>query len=174
MSAPCCGTLKPQRSNRIGPLNHSASKPSSISIALHRASVSFHHPQSPIRIYLSAGIHATNLPGPLAALRLLRENHWPPSAELWFCPCLNPMGFVLNRRENPVGRDLNRDYRHLECTAEVRAHITWLERQPQFDLCLCLHRRLGSTWFLSLRTKPRRQASLGGNHHRSGSKGLSD
>jgi len=48
------------------------------------------------------------------------------------------MGFVLNRRENPVGRDLNRDYRHLE-TAEVRAHITWLERQPQFDLYLCLH-----------------------------------
>jgi len=107
-------------------------------IALHRASVSFHHPQSPIRIYLSAGIHGDEPAGPLAALRLLRENHWPPSAELWFCPCLNPMGFVLNRRENPVGRDLNRDYRHLE-TAEVRAHITWLERQPQFDLYLCLH-----------------------------------
>ena len=48
------------------------------------------------------------------------------------------MGFVSNRRENPEGKDLNRDYRHLE-TAEVRAHTAWLERQPRFDTYLCLH-----------------------------------
>jgi len=90
------------------------------------------------RIYLSTGIHGDEPAGPLAALRLLRENQWPADAELWFCPCLNPAGFVLNRRENPDGKDLNRDYRHLE-TAEVRAHIAWLECQAQFDVYLCLH-----------------------------------
>jgi hypothetical protein len=34
--------------------------------------------------------------------------------------------------------DLNRDYRHLQ-SPEVRAHINWLQRQPPFDLSLCLH-----------------------------------
>ena len=107
-------------------------------IALHRAPVSIPRPQSPTRVYLSAGIHGDEPAGPLAALRLLQENHWPRNAEIWLCPCLNPRSFVLNRRENPGGKDLNRDYRHLE-TAEVRAHIAWLERQPRFDVYLCLH-----------------------------------
>ena len=89
-------------------------------------------------IYLSTGIHGDEPAGPLAGVRLLQENPWPANAELWFCPCLNPVGFVLNRRENADGKDLNRDYRHRE-TAEVRAHIAWLERQPRFDLYLCLH-----------------------------------
>ena len=44
----------------------------------------------------------------------------------------------MNRRENAAGTDLNRDYRNPR-TAEVRAHIAWLERQPRFDLYLCLH-----------------------------------
>lgn len=106
-------------------------------IALHRKP-EVESQKSEVRIYLSAGIHGDEPAGPLAALRLLRENHWPSNAELWFCPCLNPMGFLLNRRENPDGKDLNRDYRHLE-TAEVRAHFAWLERQPRFDAYLCLH-----------------------------------
>ena len=107
-------------------------------LALHRAPLSTINHQPSTRIYLSTGIHGDEPAGPLAGLRLLQENKWPAHAELWFCPCLNPAGFVLNRRENPDGKDLNRDYRHLE-TAEVRAHITWLERQPQFDAYLCLH-----------------------------------
>jgi murein peptide amidase A len=107
-------------------------------VALHRFPPSIRNLPSRICLYLSAGIHGDEPAGPLAALRLFRENLWPANAELWFCPCLNPMGFVSNRRENPEGKDLNRDYRHLE-TAEVRAHIAWLERQPQFDVYLCLH-----------------------------------
>ncbi|MCW5555286.1 MAG: M14 family metallocarboxypeptidase [Verrucomicrobiae bacterium] len=90
------------------------------------------------RIYLSAGIHGDEPAGPLAALRLLQENRWPPGLELWFCPCLNPSGFQLNRRENSRGIDLNRDYLHLQ-SDEIRAHVAWLETQPSFDLCLCLH-----------------------------------
>lgn len=63
---------------------------------------------------------------------------WPGDAEVWLCPCLNPTGFPLNRRENRFGIDLNRQYAHLEA-GEVRAHAEWLRRQPPFDVCLCLH-----------------------------------
>jgi hypothetical protein len=90
------------------------------------------------RIYLSAGIHGDEPAGPLAALNLIRNNQWPDNVDLWFCPCLNPLGFILNSRENSKGVDLNRDY--LKPVAEeITAHITWLERQPMFDLCLLLH-----------------------------------
>ena len=139
-------------------------------LALHRPPLSIHNPilrpkategrpQSAIRIYLSSGIHGDEPAGPLAAVRLVQENRWPANAELWFCPCLNPMGFVLNRRENAGGRDLNRDYRHLE-TAEVRAHIAWLERQPQFDLCLCLHEDWESHGFYVYELNPENRPSL--------------
>ena len=69
---------------------------------------------------------------------MLRENQWPAGVDLWLCPCLNPTGFALNRRENDKGIDLNRAYLHLEAE-ETRAHVAWLNRQPGFDLCLCLH-----------------------------------
>lgn len=111
------------------------------------------------RVYLSTGIHGDEPAGPLAGLKLLLENKWPANAELWFCPCLNPMGFVLNRRENADGKDLNRDYRHLE-TAEVRAHIAWLERQPRFDLYLCLHEDWESHGFYLYEQNPDDQPSL--------------
>jgi predicted deacylase len=123
-----------------------------------------HRPSSPVtrhptRIYLSTGIHGDEPAGPLAALHLLRENQWPADAEFWFCPCLNPAGFVLNHRENADGMDLNRDYRHLE-TAEVRAHIAWLERRPQFDLCLCLHEDWESRGFYVYELNPEKRPSL--------------
>jgi hypothetical protein len=128
-------------------------------LALHRVPLPFRNPQSAIRIYLSAGIHGDEPAGPLAALRLLQENRWPANAELWFCPCLNPMGFVLNRRENDKGVDLNRQYRHLEA-AETRTHIAWLERQPQFDLCLLLHEDWESHGFYVYELNPENRPSL--------------
>ena len=94
--------------------------------------------KSEARIYISAGIHGDEPAGPLAALRLLQDNHWPENAEIFLLPCLNPVGFTLNRRENAEGVDLNRDYRNPKA-AESRAHLAWLERQPQFDFYLCLH-----------------------------------
>lgn len=126
-------------------------------IALQRAPL--RNPHSAFRIYLSTGIHGDEPAGPLAALRLLRENRWPADAELWFCPCLNPLGFMLNRRENTDGKDLNRDYRHLE-TAEVRAHIAWLKRQPRFDLYLCLHEDWESHGFYLYEQNPDSKPSL--------------
>jgi predicted deacylase len=126
--------------------------------ALHRPS-SIRTPHSALRIYISTGIHGDEPAGPLVGLKLLQENKWPANADLWFCPCLNPVGFVLNRRENADGKDLNRDYRHLE-TAEVRAHIAWLERQPQFDLCLCLHEDWESHGFYVYELNPENRPSL--------------
>jgi hypothetical protein len=44
----------------------------------------------------------------------------------------------LNRRENAQGLDLNRQYRHF-VAPETRAHVDWLQRQPSFDVTVCLH-----------------------------------
>lgn len=95
-------------------------------------------PRASKNIYISAGIHGDEPASPLAMRRLLENNRWSDAANFYLCPCLNPTGFPLNRRENAAGADLNRDYLHVR-TAEVRAHIGWLERQPQFDVTLCLH-----------------------------------
>lgn len=90
------------------------------------------------RIYLSSGVHGDEPAGPLAMQQLLEVNIWPPDADIWLCPCLNPRGLERNTRGNADGIDLNRDYRETS-SAEVRVHKQWLERQPAFDLALCLH-----------------------------------
>jgi hypothetical protein len=127
-------------------------------LALHREPLScIPHPAS--RIYISTGIHGDEPAGPLAALRLLQENNWPPGAEIFFLPCLNPVGFTLNKRENADGIDLNRDYRKPQA-AETRAHIAWLERQPKFDLYLCLHEDWESHGFYLYEQNPDSKPSL--------------
>jgi len=111
------------------------------------------------RVYLSTGIHGDEPAGPLAALQLLREDLWPGDAALWLCPCLNPSGFALNRRENSAGIDLNRDYRHRQ-SAEVRAHAQWLGEQPDFDLALCLHEDWEAHGFYLYELNPEHRPSL--------------
>ncbi len=112
------------------------------------------------KLYISAGIHGDEPAGPLAVRQLLRENDWPDHADLWICPCLNPTGFPLNRRENAGGIDLNRDYRHLR-SAEIRAHVAWLNQQPRFDLALCLHEDWESQGFYVYEVNPDHEPSLG-------------
>lgn len=101
--------------------------------AWHRPSI-----QPRRRIYISTGIHGDEPAGPLAIRELVRENAWPQDADIWLCPCLNPTGFPSNRRENAGGLDLNRQYLNIKAE-ETRAHIDWLQRQPAFDVALCLH-----------------------------------
>jgi hypothetical protein len=114
--------------------------------------------QSGKRIYLSAGIHGDEPAGPLAMLQLLRENRWPENADIWLCPCLNPSGFLNNARENAGGVDLNRQY--LEPQAEeTLAHIAWLERQPGFDVCVCLHEDWEAEGFYLYELNPDHQPS---------------
>jgi hypothetical protein len=111
------------------------------------------------RLYISTGIHGDEPAGPLAARRLLQEDAWPPGWDIWLCPCLNPMGFVLNHRENGEGLDLNRQYRTPEAD-ETLAHVAWLGRQPRFDLCLCLHEDWEARGFYLYELNPDRLSSL--------------
>lgn len=125
--------------------------------ALTRPSV---RPQDrPVRVYLSSGIHGDEPAGSLAMRQLLEENRWPQEMELWCCPCLNPAGFRLNRRDDGRGVDLNRRYRDLDA-AETRSHVAWLERQPLFDLCLCLHEDWESSGFYVYELNPDNRPSL--------------
>ncbi len=126
--------------------------------ALHRKP-EFKTQNSKLKIYISTGIHGDEPAGPLAALKLLQENHWPPNAEIFLLPCLNPVGFTLNQRVNVEGIDLNRDYRHPKST-EVREHIAWLKRQPKFDLYLCLHEDWESHGFYLYEQNPDGKISL--------------
>jgi hypothetical protein len=115
--------------------------------------------KSEARIYISAGIHGDEPAAPLAALKLLQENNWPAAAEIFLLPCLNPVGYTRNTRENADGVDLNRDYRHPQC-ASTRAHIAWLKRQPKFDRYLCLHEDWESHGFYLYEQNPDNQPSL--------------
>ncbi len=115
--------------------------------------------KSEVRIYISAGIHGDEPAGPLAALKLIQENRWPEAAEIFLLPCLNPIGFTLNRRENADGLDLNRDYRHPQA-AETRAHIAWLKRQPRFERYLCLHEDWEAHGFYLYEQNPDNKISL--------------
>jgi murein peptide amidase A len=124
-------------------------------LALHRQSSD----AKALRIYISAGIHGDEPAGPLAVQKLLQENRWPGNLEITLLPCLNPVGFVANRRENRGGIDLNRDYRNSR-SAEIRAHIAWLERQPRFDLYLCLHEDWESQGFYLYEQNPDNKPSL--------------
>jgi protein MpaA len=111
------------------------------------------------RIYLSTGIHGDEPAGPLAAVQLLQDDLWPADVSLWFCPCLNPTGFTLNRRENFQGIDLNRDYRHFQ-SEEIRAHVAWLEAQPSFDISICMHEDWEANGFYVYEVNPDQQPSL--------------
>ncbi len=116
-------------------------------------------PHAKRRVYISAGIHGDEPAGPLAVLQLIQENRWPAHVDVWLCPCLNPTGFPSSSRENAKGFDLNRQYLQPEAE-EIRAHIAWLERQPDFDVCLCLHEDWESAGFYLYELNPDNRASF--------------
>ncbi|MCI0535395.1 MAG: M14 family metallocarboxypeptidase [Verrucomicrobiales bacterium] len=123
-------------------------------LAYHRATG-----QPRKRIYISSGIHGDEPAGPLAVRELVRQNSWPDGIDVWLCPCLNPTGFPINRRENARGLDLNRQYLHLEA-AETKAHVLWLEQQPRFDVVLCLHEDWEAHGFYVYELNPDHQPSF--------------
>lgn len=122
--------------------------------------LAFHLAADPIRqrIYLSSGIHGDEPAGPLAVLELLRAHAWPEGVDIWLCPCLNPSGFELNRRENSAGFDLNRQYYQPQCD-EIRSHVAWLGRQPPFDGAISLHEDWESHGFYLYELNPDRRPS---------------
>jgi murein peptide amidase A len=128
-------------------------------VAFTRRAAANHSPV--IRIYISAGIHGDEPAAPLAVRQLLRNNRWPSCAGLWLCPCLNPEGYALNRREDFQGTDLNRDYLNPR-TGRIAGHIQWLEGQPSFDVCFCLHEDWESHGFYLYELNPDGKPSLAG------------
>jgi len=124
-------------------------------LALHRAARDAANRK---RLYVSAGIHGDEPAGPLAALKLLRDDRWPANLELWLCPCLNPLGFTINSRTNVKGIDLNRAYLN-PVAEEILAHTAWLERQPPFDLCVLLHEDWESQGFYLYEQNPDKRPS---------------
>lgn len=111
------------------------------------------------RVYISAGIHGDEPAGVVAAQKLLAMDCWPAGVSVVLIPCLNPSGLQLNRRENPDGLDLNRDYRHLR-SPEVRAHVGWLEGQGSFDVSFCLHEDWEAAGFYLYELNPHGLPSL--------------
>lgn len=111
------------------------------------------------RIYLSAGIHGDEPAGPLALLALLERGVFDRRATWFLCPLLNPAGFLRRTRENADGIDLNRDYKDLR-TLEIQAHARWLQRQPNFDLSLCVHEDWESTGYYLYELNPTDRPTL--------------
>ena len=111
------------------------------------------------RIYLSAGMHGDEPAPPLALLAMLEAGIFDARATWFLCPQLNPTGLALGTRENAAGLDLNRDYLDLRAPETV-AHTAWLQRQPPFDLTLCVHEDWESTGFYLYELNPENRPSL--------------
>jgi len=111
------------------------------------------------RIYLSAGMHGDEPAAPLALREMLSAGLFDARASWFLCPLLNPTGHARGTRENAAGHDLNRDYQDLR-QPETRAHVAWLERQPRFDLTLCLHEDWESRGFYLYELNPANRPSL--------------
>jgi hypothetical protein len=111
------------------------------------------------RIYLSAGIHGDEPAPPLALLSMIESGMLDDRAVWFICPMLNPDSLARGVRENATGIDLNRDYRHHE-SPEVRAHVAWLQRQPNFDLAVSVHEDWESTGFYLYELNPDGRPSL--------------
>jgi hypothetical protein len=111
------------------------------------------------RVYLSAGIHGDEPAPPWALLRLAEEGFFDGRCNWFVCPLLNPTGFVNRTRENHAQADLNRDYKDL-LSPEVRAHVDWLRRQPNFDLIICLHEDWEAGGFYLYELNPENRPTL--------------
>jgi hypothetical protein len=94
-----------------------------------------------LRVYLNGGTHGDEPAGAEAVTRFLegeRYRAWPDVA-FTVTPCLNPWGYVHDRREGPGGRDLNRAFRRAgPATPEVSAVKRALRRQA-FHLFVDCH-----------------------------------
>jgi len=111
------------------------------------------------RVYLSAGIHGDEPAPPWALLRLLQEGFFDERCTWFVCPLLNPTGFLAATRENHAKIDLNRDYKNPQ-SPEIAAHVRWLQRQPNFDLIICVHEDWESKGFYLYELNPDHQPTL--------------
>lgn len=116
-------------------------------------------PGSRPRIYISSGIHGDEPAPPLALLRLLENGFFDRRCTWFLCPLINPIGFVNRTRENNAKLDLNRDYKG-PVASEIRDHVQWLKRQPNFDLMICVHEDWESQGFYLYELNPNSRPTL--------------
>src|SRR5688500_17122939 len=105
------------------------------------------------KLYFSSGIHGDEPAPPLALLDMLESGAFDSRANWLICPLLNPSGFLKRTRESADGVDLNRDYKDIR-SAEIRSHIQWLQRQPNFEITFSLHEDWESTGFYLYELNP--------------------
>jgi murein peptide amidase A len=113
------------------------------------------------RIYISGGIHGDEPASTRALLEMIGGGVFDRRAVWFLCPLLNPAGLARGTRENAGGIDLNRDYRNPQ-SPEVRAHVAWLRRQPNFHFTLALHEDWEAKGFYLYEQNPDRRPSLAG------------
>jgi hypothetical protein len=111
------------------------------------------------RIYLSAGVHGDEPAPPWTLLHLMQEGWFDTRCAWYVCPLINPAGFRRATRENAAGLDLNRDYKSPR-SAEIQAHVSWLQRQPQFDVVFCLHEDWEAQGFYLYELNPENRPTL--------------
>lgn len=116
-------------------------------------------PEGAPKIYISSGIHGDEPAPPWSLLRMIEQGVLHRSASWFVCPLLNPRGFFRRTRENDFGVDLNRDYKEPR-SAEIKAHVRWLQQQPMFDLVFCLHEDWEAKGFYLYELNPNRRPSL--------------
>ncbi len=111
------------------------------------------------RVYFSSGIHGDEPAAPWALLRLVEEGFFDDRCTWFICPLLNPTGFLQRTRENHAKVDLNRDYKAPQ-TEEARAHVAWLQRQPNFALVICVHEDWEAKGFYLYELNPENRPTL--------------
>jgi hypothetical protein len=111
------------------------------------------------RIYLSSGIHGDEPAPPLTLLELIESQAFDDRASWFICPILNPTGLARATRENAAGIDLNRGYLN-PVAPEILFHVAWLEKQPDFDLTICLHEDWEAKGFYLYELNPNKRPSL--------------
>ncbi len=94
---------------------------------------------APFRWLLGAGLHGDEPAGHLALLEFLEQDATGlrDQIDLVVLPCINPWGYVHDRRENSQGIDINRHFEEDEL-AEVRLCKQLLNGE-RFDLFLEFH-----------------------------------
>jgi hypothetical protein len=111
------------------------------------------------RIYVSSGMHGDEPAPPWALLNFLEHGGCDDATAWYLCPVLNPTGLLRGSRENFQSRDLNRDYK-APVSAEICAHVRWLESQPRFTASFCLHEDYDAAGFYLYELNPENRPSL--------------
>lgn len=101
----------------------------------------------PRKVLVSGGVHGDEPAGIHAVIAFLGDLEYGPGQRYFedvtftILPCVNPIGYENNTRENGDGVDLNREFKHDTEAPETRAILDLLKGQ-EFDFSIDFH----ETW----------------------------